>query len=128
MASSKALTDLQLRIMDVLWRRGQATVAEVRQALRPGRDLARNTVGTILSRMEKQGFVGHREELNSFVFYPLVSQQRVQDEAMKQMVDSLFGGSRTELVGRLLGVDKISNEQLDRIESLLRDYAARRKE
>ena len=56
------LAELQLAIMQVLWDRGEATVTDVRAALRPDRDLAYNTVGTMLSKMEANSQVEHRSE------------------------------------------------------------------
>lgn len=61
--------DLQLRILQVLWSKPDATVADVNAALKPDRDLAYTTVATMLRKMEARGLVAHREEGRSFLYH-----------------------------------------------------------
>ena len=59
MSETHQLTELQIAVMRVLWEKGEATVAEIWEALRPERGLAQTTVATLLCRLEKRGVVAH---------------------------------------------------------------------
>src|ERR1051325_12091373 len=67
------LTDLQLAIMKEIWSRGTATVTDVHEALLDSTGLAKKTVGTMLARLEKQGFLAHYIEGREFIYEPKVT-------------------------------------------------------
>ena len=68
---SSPLTDAQREIMEIVWERGEATVSEVRDALAQRRQLARNTVQTMIVRLEEKGWLKHREQGRTFVYSAL---------------------------------------------------------
>ena len=84
MSAKHRLAELQLAIMHVLWDRKKATVAEVRDALRPGRKLAYTTVGTMLSKMEANGQVTHRSDGRVNIYRPLLKRERVRRSMVPQ--------------------------------------------
>lgn len=112
--------ELQLAIMQVLWQRGEATVAEVRQALEPRRRLAYTTVGTMLAKMEANGQVRHRTEGRVNVYRPALSRDKVTRTMVGDLTERLFGGDVTELVCHLLDGRDMSREELAELKRLIR--------
>jgi predicted transcriptional regulator len=117
MADPVRLTRRELDVMSVLWRRGKATVAEVRDDLVD--DLAYPTVQTMLRVLENKGYVGHTVDGRAFQFHALVEQDDAADSALNRLVAKIYHGSRELLVSRLLADDDISPDELRRIKKLL---------
>ena len=103
--------------MSVLWRRGKATVAEVRDELAD--DLAYPTVQTMLRVLEGKGYVAHTVDGRAFLFHALVEQDEAADSALDRLVAKVYHGSRELLVSRLLADEDISSDELRRIKKLL---------
>lgn len=115
------LTELQLEIMNVLWR-GEASVGDVRNALRPDRDLAHTTVATLLSRLEKRGVVRHRADGRQYMYAAAVEAARVQRSVMSDLsdlLDRLFGGDVTHAVSHLLAESDVDAKDLARVRELI---------
>ena len=117
MADTVILTRRELDVMSVLWRRGSATVAEVRDDLAD--DLAYPTVQTMLRVLEGKGHVGHTVEGRAFRFHALVEQGEAADSALARLVAKVYHGSRELLVSRLLADEDIPPDELRRIKNLL---------
>jgi BlaI family penicillinase repressor len=117
MADAVTLTRRELDIMSVLWRRGRATVAEVRDDLAD--DLAYPTVQTMLRVLEGKGYVGHTVDGRAFRFHALVEQDEAADSALGRLIAKVYHGSRELLVSRLLADEDISADELRRIKTLL---------
>ncbi len=115
----------QLAIMQVLWDRGEATVAEVQELLDLERPLAYSTVATVMARMEKKGLVAHRAEGRTFLYQPAVSEEGVGRSMIREVMDRIFGGSPSELVSHLLDNDQVDANELDRIKKLVRKHEAK---
>ena len=113
------LPTLQLAIMQSLWRRGQATVAEVQNDLSNDRQLAYTTVATMLTKMERKGLVEHTREGRTFIYRPLVDEQRVSRSMVADLAERLFGGSVTALVSHLLDECDVEPAELARLKSLI---------
>ncbi len=118
------LGDLQLQILKVLWTRGEATVAEVHDALPGGDDLAHTTIATMLRKMDVRGLVTHRVEGRTFIYAAAVAEDQVGRGMAVHVLDRLFEGSLTDMVSHLLTAREVSPEELKRLEQLI---AARRK-
>jgi BlaI family penicillinase repressor len=119
MPSDVELSDLQLDIVRVLWRRKEATAAEVQTALDTERGLALTTVSTLLSRLEKRGLVTHRTEGRTFIYRATVSEPEVRHSMLGSLVDTVFKGDPTELVSQLLSAKDLSPDDLDRIRAMV---------
>ena len=117
------LGDLQLRIMQILWAREEATVAEVFDELGKGADLAYTTVSTMLRKMEARGLITHRSEGRSFVYRAKVASEAVSRSMIDHLVDRMFEGNLTAAVNHLLTTREVSREELKALERLI---AARR--
>ena len=89
---SKTLTKGELQVMNILWEKRHATVAETVEAFAEPRP-AYNTVLTFLRILEEKGFVGHRKESRLYVYHPVVQKGEYTRMYMKEVRDSLFDGS-----------------------------------
>jgi len=113
------LGDLQLRIMQVLWEQGDATVAAVHGALAGENDLAYTTIATMLRKMEARGLVRHRVDGRSFVYRAAVAAEAVSRGMAGHLLDKLFEGSLADMVHHLLSTREVSREELSKIERLI---------
>ncbi|HEY1654930.1 MAG TPA: BlaI/MecI/CopY family transcriptional regulator [Candidatus Tumulicola sp.] len=120
---SPVLTDHELRLMEVLWRENNATVADVVAALAPPA-LTYSTVLTTLRTLEQKGYVAHEEDGRAFVYHPVVEQRQAANSAMRYLLDRFFGNSPGALAVALLDDGRLSDEELARIQ---RSAAKRRK-
>lgn len=121
MSRNSQLASLQLAIMRVLWERGEASVADVRETLEAeGRELAYTTVATMLAKMEKKGQVAHRAEGKAFIYRPALGQEQVSRSMVNDLAERLFGGDVTAMVSHLLDGCELSREELTRLKDLIR--------
>ena len=123
MTRTHQLGELQLAIMRVLWVRGEATVAQVHQALEAERGLALTTIATMLSKMEKKGIVSHRSEGRLFVYQAEVSEADVSRSMVAELTDRLFEGRASLLVSHLLSTQEIDSRELALIRRLIEKHA-----
>src|SRR5437870_4856496 len=107
------LGDLQLRIMRVLWERGDTSVAEV-QAMLGEPALAYTTVATMLRKMEGRGLVKHRSEGRSFLYRAAVPPEDVSRSMAGDLLENLFAGSLADMMSHLLTTRDVSREELTR--------------
>lgn len=121
MSRKHHLASLQLAIMEILWKRGEATVAEVRDELAENRPLAYTTVGTMLAKMEHNGQVTHRSAGRVNIYRPVVEREQVQRSMVGDLASRLFGGDVTEMVSHLLDNSDVSPDELTRLKKLIRE-------
>lgn len=113
------LGDLQLQILKVLWQRGEASVAEVHEALPNGPDLAYTTVATMLRKMETRGLVIHRADGRTFIYRAAVAEDQVSQGMAEHVLDRLFEGRLADMVSHLLTAREVSRAELARLEQLI---------
>ncbi len=113
------LTHLQVDLLEVLWDREEATVAEVQEALLGNRGLATSTVATLLSRLEKRGVVIHRTDGRQYVYRAQVSREQVRDSMVSALTYRMFSGDVAELVSHLLTEAETSPGDLARVKRLI---------
>lgn len=107
-------TDHELRLMEVLWKQGRATVAQVTANV-GSPPLAYNTVLTTLRTLEQKGYVAHEEDGRAFVYRPLVARSAAADSAVRQLLRRFFGNSPGRLAVTLVDDTRLSDEDLARI-------------
>jgi predicted transcriptional regulator len=114
-----ALTRRERQIMDILFRRGRATAAEVMQEL-PG-EPSYSTVRTQLRVLEEKGHVRHEEEGLRYVYMPAVARTAARKSALRHLVDTFFDGSTENVVAALLGGEgaRLTEDELQRIAELV---------
>lgn len=126
MSQAHRLGELQLAILRVLWERGEATVAEVHEALHEDRGLAPTTIATMLTKMERKGVVAHRTEQRRFVYRATVREADVHRSMVKDLVDRLFAGDPTALVHHLVRHGEIDAAELDELRQMIGKRTPRR--
>ena len=115
----QTLGDLQHAIMAVLWDRGEATTADVHEALRVERGLALTTIATMLRKMEDKGVVTHRAERRQFVYRPTVSRAEIRESMVGELVERVFGGDARALVAHLVSEHEIDTRELGELRERL---------
>lgn len=119
---STHLTEAEIRLMDVVWDKGHATVQEVADALPSQLGLAYNTVLTTLRILEAKGYLRHHktEESRAFVYSPVVSRHQASRTAVHSLLSRFFGNSAEALVLNLLDDEKLDTAEIKRIRALLK--------
>lgn len=119
MPTHSTLSRRERQIMDVLYRRGRATAAEVMQDLTG--DPHSSTVRTQLRVLEEKGHVRHEEEGLRYVYMPAVPRHAARKSALRHLVETFFDGSTEKAVAALLGREgsRLSDKELDRIADLI---------
>src|SRR5215207_4689561 len=112
-----SFTDRELDVMAVLWEKGTATVAEVRERIPD--ELAYTTVLTVLRTLEEKGHIGHREEGKAHRYFPLVERRVAGRSALSRLIDTVFNGSPELLLTQLVTERDLSDEQLKRLRRLM---------
>ena len=121
MARSKSatLTEAELRIMNVLWDKGPATVHEVLQALPPKPNLAYNSVLTIIRILETKGYVKHVKEQRAHIYMPKIDREDATRFEVRHLVSRFFGNSHERLLLNILEESSIDAEELARMREVL---------
>jgi predicted transcriptional regulator len=113
------LTEAELRIMDVLWQKGQATVQQVLQWLPPKPALAYNSVLTTVRILEKKGYVAHAKDGRAHVYEPLVERKDATRSEIRHLVSRFFRNSHDALVLNILEDSEIEGEEVARLRKIL---------
>ena len=113
------LYDSELKIMDVLWRRGDTPAREIASELKQTVGWNVNTTYTLIKRCVAKEAIERREP--GFVCHPLVSQETVQQEETQELIDRVFAGSADKLFAALVGGKRVSAETLRQLRDMLSD-------
>src|SRR5580658_9934280 len=120
---SNTLTEAELRLMKILWRRGESAVTDLVAALPEAQPLAYNSVLTTIRILEQKGYVAHRQEGRAFVYRPSVAEDEASRSEVRNVLSRFFGNSREQLVLSLLGDEEISAKELQRLRDAIRSAA-----
>jgi BlaI family penicillinase repressor len=113
------LSTAQKEVMEIIWEKGEVAAVEVRGLLADGRELARETVRTVLQRMEEKGWIKHRVVGRTFFYSAVVPRDATAGQRVIELIDTLCGGSPERLMTALLDYRGLSAEEADRIETLI---------
>lgn len=114
-----SLSELQIALMRVLWRQGEASTADVAAALADQRGLKHTTVATLLTRLEKRGVVAQRREGRQLFYRALVAEADVRRSMVADLIGALFAGDARQLVAHLVQESDIAAGDLERIKRRL---------
>ncbi len=114
-------TESELEILQILWTKGLATVREVHEELSKTKDAGYTTTLKLMQIMNEKGLVKRDDSMRTHVYQSAVNKERTQKHLLNKMIDSLFGGSSTQLVIQALGETNASPEELEKIQALLND-------
>src|SRR6266568_1944513 len=118
---SNTLTEAELRLMRILWRRGESAVTDLVAAMPDGETLAYNSVLTTIRILEQKGYVEHRQEGRAFIYRPCVAEEEASRSEVRHMLSRFFGNSREQLLLSMLEDEEISAEELQRLKVAIRD-------
>lgn len=121
---SITLTEAELRLMRLLWARGESAVAELVQALPDDTPLAYTTVLTTVRILEKKGYVCHRQVGRAFLYTPCVAEHEARRSEIRHVLQRFFGNSRERLVLSLLGDADATPEELERMKKAIAEAAS----
>ncbi len=113
------LSPAQREIMEIVWERGEVSANEVRRVLSRTRSVARNTVRTLLERMEEKGWLRHTTEGRTFLYQAARPRHDTIGQKVREIVDTVCGGSPETLVTALLDYRGLQADELQRIRELL---------
>ncbi len=116
---SNTLTEAELRIMRVLWTRGESLVSDVVAALPEHTPLAYNSILTTIRILEQKGYVRHRQEGRAFVYTPCVAEHEASRSEVRHMLRRFFGNSRELLLLSLLGDEEVTPHELERLQNAI---------
>lgn len=116
---SNTLTEAELRLMKILWRRGESAVTDLVAAMPEGESLAYNSVLTTIRILERKGYVEHRQEGRAFIYRPLIAENDASRSEVRHVLSRFFGNSRERLLLSLLNDDEISPEELERLKGAI---------
>lgn len=116
---SNTLTQAELRLMRVMWTRGESSVADLVAACAGETSLAYTSVLTTVRILEQKGYVTHRQEGRAFLYSPCVAEHEASRSEVRNVLQRFFGNSRERLLLSLLGDEEISAEELRRLKEAI---------
>ena len=116
---SPHFTDAELKLMEVLWDKGSASVSEVLEGLKSKPALAYSTVITTLRILETKGYVSHTKEGRAFTYQPLIGRDEARQTAITHLLQRLFDGSPELLMTSLFEDRKIGAAEMRRLRDLI---------
>ena len=119
--TSPTLTDAELKLMEILWRKGPATVNEVVSALPDRPPVAYSTALTILRILERKGYVRHLRRGRAFVFEPAIGRGEVRQGAIRYILSRFFNDSPELLILNVLENEDLNREELQRLRKMLEE-------
>lgn len=120
---SITLTEAELRLMKLLWVRGESAVSDLVAAMPESEALAYTSVLTTVRILEQKGYVRHRQEGRAFLYSPCVQEQEASRSEIRHMMQRFFGNSRERLLLSLLGDEEISSAELQRLKEAIQATA-----
>ena len=118
------LSPAQREIMEIVWERGEVSARDVRAVLSRQRDVARNTVRTLLERMEEKGWLTHREDGRTYLYSATQPRHATIGQRVVEVLDTVCGGSPETLVTALLDYRGLTGSELRRIRAMLDEAKA----
>src|SRR5688500_13300475 len=112
-------TESELEILQVLWDRGVASVRDVHEELLKTKEAGYTTTLKLMQIMHEKGLVKRDDSIKTHIYQAAVSKEKTQKHLLGKMIDTLFGGSPTQLVMQALGNHKASDSELEEIQKLL---------
>ena len=115
------LGDVELEILHIVWKRGEATVSDVLAVIRKRRKTAYTTVMTMMRNLAQKGVLKYRTEGRTFVYSAAVAPEIIRRTLLEDTVDRVFGGSPVELVQNLIDAGKLSEKDVGEIKKMIEE-------
>ncbi len=121
---SSSLSQLELQLMEALWRKGSCTVQDVQTALAETNPLAYTTVQTVLNTLERKGKAKRKLDGRAFLYEASVSKESILKQAVRDLAERMFGGSSEELVMSLIKIREVDPARIAKLSKRLSKEAA----
>ncbi|QNI35561.1 BlaI/MecI/CopY family transcriptional regulator [Edaphobacter albus] len=125
---SNTLTEAELRIMRILWDRGESLVSDLVAAMSSEAPLAYTSVLTTVRILEQKGYVQHRQEGRAFLYMPCVAEHDASRSEIRHVLGRFFDNSRERLMLSLLGDGEVTFDELQRLKQAIAEAEAAQKE
>jgi len=116
---SETLTEAELRVMNVLWSKGPATVQQVQDSLSADHDLAYNSVLTTIRILEKKGYLKHTKDGRAHIYRPVIAREDASRSEVRHLVSRFFGNSHNSLLMNLLQEKNLDAEEIKELRQIL---------
>jgi BlaI family transcriptional regulator, penicillinase repressor len=116
---SETLTEAELRVMNVLWEKGQATVQQVLDAMPEKLNLAYNSVLTTIRVLETKGYLGHKKDGRAHIYEPVIARAEASRSEVRHLVSRFFANSHESLLLHLLEEQNLGADELKRLREML---------
>jgi len=114
-----SLSEAQMEIMNIVWDQPETTLGEIWRELGPKRNIARNTIQTLLTRLVDKGWLEYRAEGKVFHYRAAVPRESTMQHVVSRLVETAFNGSAEGLVMALLDGQELKEDEVDRIRALI---------
>jgi predicted transcriptional regulator len=121
---SNTLTEAELRIMRILWSRGESLVSDLVAAMPEDTPLAYTSVLTTVRILEQKGYVEHRQDGRAFLYKPCVAEHEASRSEVNHILHRFFGNSRERLLLTLLGDGDMTQDELQRLKNAIAEAEA----
>jgi predicted transcriptional regulator len=119
---AKELTERELEVMQVFWRRGECAIADVKEDLaRAGLQRAYTTVATLVRILHDKGFLEQANDERPFRYRPARTYEEVSGRLLDELLDKVFQGSREQLLVRLMEQRKLTAKERALLEQVLKE-------
>jgi predicted transcriptional regulator len=115
------LTEAELRLMNIVWELGSATVGQIVDTLPTNPPVAYSTVLTLMRILETKGYVRHTKDGRAFVYRPVVGSKEASTKAIRHLLTRFFGGSAGQLVLKLLDERQLDPDELKHIKQKINE-------
>ncbi|MCY1018476.1 BlaI/MecI/CopY family transcriptional regulator [Pyxidicoccus sp. MSG2] len=116
----RPLTPVELELMQFVWKQGEVSVADVLAALPPERALAYTSVSTVLRILEQKGVVRSRKQGRGHLYSAVLPREAYEAQSVRHLVDTLFSGTPSALVARLVEAVPLAPDEVEQIRKLLK--------
>ena len=116
----KLFTEAETELMNILWKLGEGSVADVIEHLPKGRDLAYTSVSTFLRILEQKKVLKTRKEGRGHVYIPVISKQEYEARTIRHVVEKVFDGTPLSLARQLITTGQLSKDDLQELKHLLK--------
>ena len=110
---------LQAEVMELVWQRGEATVAELVERISQGRPVSYTTVLVAMQKLEKKGWLAHRSAGRAYVYHPVHSRQQVRRRLLRDLLHSTFRDDPRLLLASLLDESPMDDEELEELRKVI---------
>ncbi len=126
-ASFENLGELQRKVLEIVWERGEASVHDVLRVLGRRRKLAYTTVLTVMQKLEKAGWLAHRSEGKSYIYRPAVSREQAGAGSVRRFLAHVFEGDAVAMFQHLIRESDLSDEDLRELRRMIEEKRKERK-